>query len=706
VCAGAVGEMKAEVEGLCMAISDKSSQHDQLEAELGEKTAELSKLKQEVVLLEEQLEVGSQTVKKLEVQQKASTVLINQQKASIMAASEEKLHLEKVVSEYKEKAEWLSAENNKLETSKEMLDAQHRNVVQQLMVSRDSLAAENRDLSLHLAAQSETSGPLDVDSIRIDSSKSKPVEVSLSDSSCLQPSAAVDSASDESKQVECDLVLSHAKVEQSSDTDGELIVCREEVQHLQSLMMEREKAYTTHLAQLSAELQSCRLSRLDNCTNCISKDRLISDLNNKTRSLEDNQQQLVRELESCREEFGDEKRRLQAEINQLDQQVEELATKLQHADEELATHPADDVVAALRAEIESLKVDLDEKDSFCQLYESQVDQLTKEIQRQHEIINKFPQKVDSGVSSDEMSTLKDKLRARDDELKKVEEENCRLRQKVGEMSTNVEQLQQKLLNSAAAAASHDAQTCSDNKVPVDSGPSEIDLNVAEDSTGMNRTASQNGDTCCQSNGHVQSNSKEIAQLRSTICQQKEMLNALNAKYASVHGLLEDRSQSQHGSSLLCDFHRLEVELHEVRLDRERLLAVLSENSREASTLRAEVHRLTSVAAASQAALTKAQRDAQQMAMQAHQETNQDMKNEAVKKLSQMIKDKDVEIDALQLKNATLVQVCCQVQQRMGTHTHTHPFNGPLSRTTWVSRYQKGKTNLDCTEAIDSEWQWH
>ena len=28
------------------------------------------------------------------------------------------------------------------------------------------------------------------------------------------------------------------------------------------------------------------------------------------------------------------------------------------------------------------------------------------------------------------------------------------------------------------------------------------------------------------------------------------------------------------------------------------------------------------------------------------------------------------------------------------YTHTHPFNGPFSGTTWVSRYQKGKTNLD------------
>ena len=34
-----------------------------------------------------------------------------------------------------------------------------------------------------------------------------------------------------------------------------------------------------------------------------------------------------------------------------------------------------------------------------------------------------------------------------------------------------------------------------------------------------------------------------------------------------------------------------------------------------------------------------------------------------------------------------------------SHTHTR-------LTTRVSRYQKGKTNLDFTEARDSEWQWH
>jgi len=37
-----------------------------------------------------------------------------------------------------------------------------------------------------------------------------------------------------------------------------------------------------------------------------------------------------------------------------------------------------------------------------------------------------------------------------------------------------------------------------------------------------------------------------------------------------------------------------------------------------------------------------------------------------------------------------------------THAHTHPFNGPLSGTTRVSRYQRGKTNPDFTEA-KSRW---
>ena len=56
-------------------------------------------------------------------------------------------------------------------------------------------------------------------------------------------------------------------------------------------------------------------------------------------------------------------------------------------------------------------------------------------------------------------------------------------------------------------------------------------------------------------------------------------------------------------------------------------------------------------------------------------------------------------------SSVITQARCSSQYPT-THTHAHPFNGPFSGTTRVSRYQKGKINLDFTEARDSEWQWH
>ena len=51
-------------------------------------------------------------------------------------------------------------------------------------------------------------------------------------------------------------------------------------------------------------------------------------------------------------------------------------------------------------------------------------------------------------------------------------------------------------------------------------------------------------------------------------------------------------------------------------------------------------------------------------------------------------------------------MCTRTHARTHTHTRMHTLNGPFSLTTQMSRYQKGKTNLDFSEARDSEWQWH
>jgi len=50
--------------------------------------------------------------------------------------------------------------------------------------------------------------------------------------------------------------------------------------------------------------------------------------------------------------------------------------------------------------------------------------------------------------------------------------------------------------------------------------------------------------------------------------------------------------------------------------------------------------------------------------------------------------------------------CCWYDMHTHTYTHTHTGLTALFRTTRVSRYQKGKTNQDFTEARESKWQWH
>ena len=66
----------------------------------------------------------------------------------------------------------------------------------------------------------------------------------------------------------------------------------------------------------------------------------------------------------------------------------------------------------------------------------------------------------------------------------------------------------------------------------------------------------------------------------------------------------------------------------------------------------------------------------------------------------------VKVNSARCDRAIVINQSALYSSDVHTHTHTHPFNGPFSGTTQVSRYEKGKTNLDFTEARDSEWQWH
>jgi len=61
--------------------------------------------------------------------------------------------------------------------------------------------------------------------------------------------------------------------------------------------------------------------------------------------------------------------------------------------------------------------------------------------------------------------------------------------------------------------------------------------------------------------------EEIARLKAVVSRQEDLIGTLNGKYSSMLRLLEDRSTSAHGSTVLADYHRLENEVATLRKEK-------------------------------------------------------------------------------------------------------------------------------------------
>ena len=127
---------------------------------------------------------------------------------------------------------------------------------------------------------------------------------------------------------------------------------------------------------------------------------------------------------------------------------------------------------------------------------------------------------------------------------------------------------------------------------------------------------------------------------------------------SMLGLLDDKSQTSLGNSSLVDLHKLQMQVRTYNSERNQMMTVLNEKTRECSNLKNEVHRLVKTVAAEKSALEKALADNCDLQQSMH-EPRKDMQKEAVTKLSRIIQDKDLEMEALKQKNESLLQVLQQ-----------------------------------------------
>ncbi|KAM7155543.1 thyroid receptor-interacting protein 11 isoform 1-T1 [Molossus nigricans] len=134
---------------------------------------------------------------------------------------------------------------------------------------------------------------------------------------------------------------------------------------------------------------------------------------------------------------------------------------------------------------------------------------------------------------------------------------------------------------------------------------------------------------------------EVGKLTQIIQQKDLEIQALHARISSA--------------SYTQDIVYLQQQLQAFAIEREQVLAVFSEKTRENSHLKTEYHKMMDIVAAKEAALNKLQDENKKLSTKC-EGTGQDMFRETIQNLSRIIREKDIEIDALSQKCQTLLTV--------------------------------------------------
>ncbi|XP_076441605.1 uncharacterized protein LOC143280803 isoform X2 [Babylonia areolata] len=152
-------------------------------------------------------------------------------------------------------------------------------------------------------------------------------------------------------------------------------------------------------------------------------------------------------------------------------------------------------------------------------------------------------------------------------------------------------------------------------------------------------------------------------------EKEETIADLQQNNAALLQMLEAKTlTSQSGDNTQLTVHQLQSEVKALKVEKEQMLAVMNEKSREASSLKAEVMRLMSVVSAEKSALDKLQKDNQELMSRStppRDDSLEDMTREAMQNLSRLVRDREVEIEALKQKNETLMAVLQDMNQSDG-----------------------------------------
>lgn len=162
------------------------------------------------------------------------------------------------------------------------------------------------------------------------------------------------------------------------------------------------------------------------------------------------------------------------------------------------------------------------------------------------------------------------------------------------------------------------------------------------------------------NGH----SDDLDQLQQTVLEKDKVIQELQTNNSMLLNMIENKSISVYGDKSLLELHQLSNDVKNLKLEKEQMISVMEEKMRECSQLKAEVHRLMTIISEERNAIDRLQMQNQQLSqsksrsvsVSEDQDDAGSMQKEALQRLSNIIRDKDVEIDALKQKNETLLAI--------------------------------------------------
>ncbi|KAJ8289661.1 hypothetical protein GJAV_G00003870 [Gymnothorax javanicus] len=135
---------------------------------------------------------------------------------------------------------------------------------------------------------------------------------------------------------------------------------------------------------------------------------------------------------------------------------------------------------------------------------------------------------------------------------------------------------------------------------------------------------------------------EVGKLSQIVLQKDLEIQALHARV----------SAGGHSQDLM--FYQQQLQAYAV--EREQVLAVLNEKTRENSQLRSDYHRIMDIVADKESTILKLQQENQRLSLMGDPSGSHEMSRETIQNLSRIIREKDIEIDALTQKCQTLVTV--------------------------------------------------